>query len=199
MSFRFSVAVAAMIAALDLRMAGASPAAEQVRKLATYSIQSNRIFVVGVSSGGAMAVQMQVAYSKTFKGGAIYAGLPYYCARNDPGMVSTCSLAIPAIDPTALVKVTKSWAQHGLIDPVQNLQGQPVYLWSGLVDTIVNQAAMNALQSYYSEMGANVFHYDKDFAAGHGWESPYGPIQCGFVWSPFVNVCYDQNEVPPPL
>ena len=63
-------------------------------------------------------------------------------------MVSTCSLAIPAIDPTALVKVTKSWAQQGLIDPVQNLQGQPVYLWSGLVDTIVNQAAMNALQSY---------------------------------------------------
>ena len=68
MSFRFSVAVAAMIAALDLRMAGAIPAAEQVRKLATYSIQSNRIFVVGVSSGGAMAVQMQVAYSKTFRG-----------------------------------------------------------------------------------------------------------------------------------
>lgn len=199
MSFRLSVAVVVIIVALDLGLAVASPAAKQARKLSTYSIQSNRTFVAGISSGGAMAVQLQVAYSRTFRGAAIYAGLPYYCARDNPGGVATCSLATPAIDVTALVRVTKSWAHRGLIDPVQNLQGQPIYLWSGLLDTVVNQAAMNALQSYYEDLGANVFRYDRDFAAGHGWESPYGPIQCGFASSPFVNVCYDLNEVPPPL
>src|SRR6266851_7252675 len=159
MSIRFSVVVVVIIAAFDLGLAAASPAAKQVRKLGAYSIQSNRIFVAGISSGGAMAIQMQVAYSKTFNGAAIYAGLPYYCARDDPGRVSICSLAVPAIDVTALVKVTRSWAQGGLIDPIQNVHGKPVYLWSGLLDTVVNQAAMNAVQSYYSDLGANVFRY----------------------------------------
>jgi hypothetical protein len=199
MPFRFSATVVVIVTALDFWFAVASTAANQVRKLGTYSIQSDRIFVAGISSGGAMAVQLQVAYSETFKGGAIYAGLPYYCAQDNLGGVSTCSLTIPAIDVTALVKVTKSWAQRGLIDPVQNLRDRPIYLWSGLFDTIVNQSAMNALQSYYRDLGANVFHYDRDFAAGHGWESPYGPIQCGLASTPFINMCYDQNEVPPPF
>jgi hypothetical protein len=134
MSFRFSLAVAATIAALD---SGWPERARQrsrcgnflptLFKATEYSLSES----LRVGDGCPDAV----AYSKPFKGGAIYAGLPYYYARNDPRTVSTCSLAIPAIDPTALVKVTKSWAQQGPIDPVQNLQGQPVYLWSGLVDT----------------------------------------------------------------
>lgn len=60
MTFRFSVAVVIIVAALDLSLAAASPTAKQVRRLGTYSIQSNRIFVAGISSGGAMAVQLQV-------------------------------------------------------------------------------------------------------------------------------------------
>jgi poly(3-hydroxybutyrate) depolymerase len=199
MRIRLAAALVIIAVALSFGLATASPTANQVPKLGTYSIQGNRIFVAGISSGGAMAVQLQVAYSGGFKGGAIYAGLPYYCAKDNPGGVATCSFSSPAIDVADLVKITKSWAHRELIDPVQNLQGQPIYLWSGLFDTTVNQAAMNALQSYYQDLGADVFRYDKDFGAGHGWESPYGPIQCGLAVSPFINVCYDQNEVPPPF
>jgi poly(3-hydroxybutyrate) depolymerase len=199
MKSRFLVAVVAIVAALDLGLAVARTATKQVQHLSSYSIQSNRIFVAGISSGGAMAVQLEVAYSKTFKGAVIYAGLPYYCAQDDPTGVPACSIAIAAIDVIALVKITKAWAQRGLIDPVENLHDQQIYLWSGLLDTIVNQAAMNALQSYYGALGAHGYRYDRDFAAGHGWESPYGLTQCGLATSPFINVCYDQNEVPPPF
>jgi hypothetical protein len=195
MSLRFSGSVLA----LTLWLAAACPTEIQAQKLNSYSIQSNRIFVAGISSGGAMAVQMEVAYSNTFKGAAIYAGLPYYCAHGNLDNVASCSYATPPIDLTSLENVTKSFARQGLIDPIENLRGHPVYLWSGLLDTVVSQAAMNVLQLYYKDFGANVFRYDQDFAAGHGWESPYGQIQCGLTWSPFVNVCYDLNEIPPPL
>ena len=171
MPFRFSVTIVVLATALTLRLAAASSGAQDVRRLGSYSIQSDRLFVAGISSGGAMAVQLQVAYSQTFKGAAIYAGLPYYCAQDNIAGVTACPVPTLPIDVPALVKVTESWAGQGLIDPVRNLKGQPIYLWSGLLDTVVNQAAMNALESYYRDLGANVFQYDQDFAAEHGWES----------------------------
>lgn len=196
MRFRSSVTVLIIATAFGLGLDATSPPAKEVQKLGKYSIQSDRIFVAGMSSGGAMAVQLQVAYSQTFKGAAIYAGLPYYCAQDNFRGVAACSLVPTPIDVAALVSVTRSWAQQGLIDPMQNLRGQPVYLWSGLLDTVVNQAAVNALESYYRNLGVNVFQYDNNFLAEHGWESPDGPILCGILSSPFITVCSQQNELP---
>lgn len=43
-----------------------------------------RIFVTGLSAGGAMAAIMLAAYPDVFAGGAIIAGLPYGCAKTVP-------------------------------------------------------------------------------------------------------------------
>jgi poly(hydroxyalkanoate) depolymerase family esterase len=43
-----------------------------------------RIFVTGLSAGGAMASIMLAAYPELFAGGAIIAGLPYGCAKTIP-------------------------------------------------------------------------------------------------------------------
>lgn len=47
-----------------------------------HGIDRGRIFVTGLSAGGAMAAVMLAAYPEVFAGGAIVAGLPYGCARN---------------------------------------------------------------------------------------------------------------------
>jgi len=47
-----------------------------------HSIDPKRIFVTGLSAGGAMASVMLAAYPDVFAGGAIIAGLPYGCASN---------------------------------------------------------------------------------------------------------------------
>ena len=172
--------------------------------LRTYSIRKSRIFVAGVSSGGAMAMQLDVAYSATFRGAAIYAGLPYDCAQGDRNRIAGCSSAVPPIKVERLAAITNSWAKEGLIDPVENLKNQSVYLWSGLADVIINQAAVNAIEEFYRNYSARVFQYDKNFTAGHGWESPEGPVLCSvplwpFTQSPFINICYDLNQVPPPF
>jgi poly(hydroxyalkanoate) depolymerase family esterase len=49
---------------------------------AAHPIDSKRIFVTGLSAGGAMASVMLAAYPDLFAGGAIIAGLPYGCASN---------------------------------------------------------------------------------------------------------------------
>lgn len=46
-----------------------------------HAINPSRVFITGLSSGGAMASVMLAAYPEVFAGGAIIAGLPYGTAR----------------------------------------------------------------------------------------------------------------------
>jgi poly(hydroxyalkanoate) depolymerase family esterase len=52
------------------------------RMVADHNIDRGRIFVTGLSAGGAMASVMLAAYPEVFAGGAIIAGLPYGAAKN---------------------------------------------------------------------------------------------------------------------
>ncbi|WGD55047.1 PHB depolymerase family esterase [Bradyrhizobium sp. CB1650] len=50
--------------------------------IATFGIDRRKVFVTGLSAGGAMASVMLATYPEVFAGGAIVAGLPYGCASN---------------------------------------------------------------------------------------------------------------------
>ena len=168
------------------------------QQLGTYSVPTNKIFVAGISSGGYMAVQMHVAFSHTFKGAAVYAGGPYYCAQDSLEIaLTTCLDDVPPVSLTPLESTTVAWSKQRLIDPVSNLQGQPVYLWSGKADTTVVQPLMDSLQTYYQHFGANVFQYDNAYWAEHGWESPNGPLTCQENASPFIIQCLNADRQPP--
>lgn len=52
--------------------------------LATYALDPARVFVTGLSAGGAMTSVMLATYPDVFAGGAIIAGLPYGSARSVP-------------------------------------------------------------------------------------------------------------------
>jgi feruloyl esterase len=47
-----------------------------------HALDAGRVFVTGLSAGGAMASVMLAAYPELFAAGAIIAGLPYGCADN---------------------------------------------------------------------------------------------------------------------
>jgi poly(3-hydroxybutyrate) depolymerase len=184
----------AVVAAFFLTI-GYTLSAFAASPLPSYRIASNRIAVAGISSGGAMAVQMSVAYSRLFSGAAIYAGIPYYCAQDsEETALTTCAEDVPAIDLAPLETTTKQYAAQGLIDPVSALAKQRVYLWSGIIDVTVRQAVMDQVQQYYRDLGAQVFQYDNDFYAAHGWESPYGPYPCAIEMSPYIVLCDDSDR-----
>ncbi len=186
-------ALAAFVAAAAL------PAAAQgggAARLGSYRIRKDRIFVAGFSSGGFMAVQMEVAYARLFSGAATYAAGPYYCAQGSPETaLSSCMKASGSINLAALEKVTESWAANQLIDPLGYLRRHAVYLWSSRLDTIVRQPATDALEAYYRKFGVDVFRYDRDFNAAHGWESPYGPTSCAGFASPYVILCREDDRI----
>ncbi|MGJ5011500.1 extracellular catalytic domain type 1 short-chain-length polyhydroxyalkanoate depolymerase [Bradyrhizobium oligotrophicum] len=52
------------------------------RMVADYAIDANRIFVTGLSAGGAMTMAMLAAHPEVFAAGAVIAGLPFGTARN---------------------------------------------------------------------------------------------------------------------
>jgi pimeloyl-ACP methyl ester carboxylesterase len=50
--------------------------------IAKFGADRRKVFVTGLSAGGAMASVMLATYPEVFAGGAIIAGLPYGCAHN---------------------------------------------------------------------------------------------------------------------
>ena len=121
------------------------------QSLQRYHIDPAKVFVAGISSGGFAAVQMHVAYSSTFKGVAVYAGGVYWCAGAGGAVtaLTDCGgLTLPTNQASYHSTLTASEAyldeqsSLGTIDPATNLRGQPVYLWSGTQDTLVNPLEM---------------------------------------------------------
>ena len=155
--------------------------------LATYRVST--VYVAGVSSGGYMATQMQVAYSGRIKGAAIFAAGPYYCAQyNASQALYGCMDNIWPTHLANLESYTRTWASYGWIDGTGNLSGQPVYAFHGNSDSTIKKSVNDDLVRYYQYFGASV-QYNSDSSAGHGWVTPYGTVSCSSTASPFLNNC----------
>src|SRR5262249_56886574 len=73
-------------------VAASSPAAAQTVPLPSYNVDINQTSVSGLSAGGYMAVQFDIAFSSMLRGAGIIAGGPYYCAQGNLfTATSTCS------------------------------------------------------------------------------------------------------------
>ena len=111
---------------------------------------ATEVTVSGMSSGGFMTVQMHTIYSDFFKGAGIVAGGPYHCA--DFGVQWTnCTIYPENLNVTDLIQKVKNNAastEFPISDPV-NLANQPVWMQSGVLDTIVYPPVMDKLYQIY--------------------------------------------------
>jgi hypothetical protein len=149
-----------------------------------------------------MAVQFSVAYSSIVKGAGIVAGGPYYCAQGNVNTATTlcsctgipifspCRVGAGGTDVRKLIEVTDRSAAEGAIDPVSNLAHQRIWMFSGTRDTVVPQAVMNDLQTYYRHYiaGANI-QYIKDMPAQHAMPTDSFGNACGIHGLPYINNC----------
>jgi poly(3-hydroxybutyrate) depolymerase len=144
--------------------------------------------VSGVSSGGYMAVQMQVAHSSRVSGvGALAAG-PYYCARGSLWTAwSQCMTGTPAVsrsDPDR-------YAREKRIDPTANIAKARVWLFSGAQDRTVVPAVVEALARQYVTFGTQPVLI-QNRAAGHAMVTENAGNACSVTEPPFINDCdYD--------
>jgi poly(hydroxyalkanoate) depolymerase family esterase len=100
------------------------------RVIGDYGIDRDRVFIVGLSAGGAMTAAMLAAYPEVFAGGAIIAGLPY-------GSTATVQDALQIMTrgstrlPEEWGDLMRSASSHG--GPWPKLS-----VWHGSADSIVN-------------------------------------------------------------
>jgi poly(hydroxyalkanoate) depolymerase family esterase len=102
------------------------------RMVGDHHIDQHRIFVTGLSAGGAMTSVMLATYPEVFSAGAIIAGLPYGVA-NDVREALTIMRATPVRTPRRLGDLVRKASHHK--GPWPRLS-----VWHGSVDGMVAPA-----------------------------------------------------------
>jgi predicted esterase len=167
-----------------------APLAMAQSTLGSYTIQPNAVTVAGISSGGYMATQLQVAYSKAISGTAVTAGGAYYCAQDYEALWGVACATGDGVPVSSLVSYTKQQAKAGTIDPVSNLANKPIYMFSGTLDTVDYQATMDDLYQYYQSFtSTSNITYNNDTPAEHSWVTPDAITACSYLSLPYMNNC----------
>lgn len=104
---------------------------------ARYGIDASRVYITGLSAGGAMANVMLATYPEVFAGGAIIAGVPYGTAHTIPQAFDRMrAQGIP--DGQSLQKLLRSASKSKGPWP-------SISVWQGTQDAIVNSANADAI------------------------------------------------------
>jgi poly(hydroxyalkanoate) depolymerase family esterase len=114
------------------------------RMLAEYHADAGRVYVTGLSAGGAMAAVMLAAYPDVFTGGGIVAGLPYRCAES---LMEAYRCMNPGMDRTP-----QAWG--ALVRAASANQGPwpRVSIWHGTADTTVVPANLTELVDQWTDV-----------------------------------------------
>lgn len=111
---------------------------QMVAKMAAlHGIDKKRVFVTGLSAGGAMTAAMLACYPDVFAGGGIIAGLPYGAARDVHRALAAMKHA-PDRTPAEWGDLVRAAAPSKRTFP-------PVSIWHGDCDATVSLSNANAL------------------------------------------------------
>lgn len=130
--------------------------------------------VSGFSSGASMAMIHFVAFSASVLGVGVIAGSPYGC-NILPDYGYTCSMPRGASLPWAqyidqCYGYIRDRAGRGIIDPIPNMKGKPVYLYSGMHDDVVDRQVMVAVDSQLRNLTSNISVLTRfDVPSEHGF------------------------------
>jgi len=159
--------------------------------LEKYNIDRNSITISGISSGGAMAVQMHVAHSKLFSGMAAIAAPPYWCANANSAIAITSCMMYPQF-----ISVVELWAATTYaystfsIDNPSNLDRSKVWLFAGKLDSVVDPGVVEKTLAYYKGYipTANIVHIN-NITAEHAWITDIYGKPCTYLGYPYINNC----------
>jgi poly(hydroxyalkanoate) depolymerase family esterase len=104
---------------------------------ASLGTDPQRVFVTGLSAGGAMAAAMLATYPDVFAGGAVIAGLPFGVARSVPEAFDRMR-GHGGPNPAALSNLVRAASRHSGEWPVLSV-------WHGSADQTVDQSNAAAL------------------------------------------------------
>ncbi|HVV26552.1 MAG TPA: PHB depolymerase family esterase [Rhizomicrobium sp.] len=112
----------------------------------THALDPARVFITGLSAGGAMAAAMLAVYPELFAGGAIIAGLPFGAAANVRDALEAMRSA-PLRTPRAWADAVRAASDHAGPWP-------RISIWHGALDTTVNVNNAQALVAQWADLHA---------------------------------------------
>ncbi|MGW9555929.1 extracellular catalytic domain type 1 short-chain-length polyhydroxyalkanoate depolymerase [Nocardiopsis sp. NPDC055551] len=110
-----------------------------------HGLDADRVYVSGLSAGGAMAAELLAAYPDVFAGGSIVAGVPVGCAT---GMVDAFTCMNPGKDRTP-----EQWGDEIRAKLPDGADLPRVAVWHGTSDTTVAPANGDASVAQWANAG----------------------------------------------
>jgi len=154
------------------------------------TIDQNTLTISGISAGAAFTVQYEIAHSAKVRAAGVIAGLPFYCAGSSGvGGAYECMDDPSLINVNELNDIVSLYASAGDVDATSNIKSHAVMLFSGLIDTVVNHGAMEALQTQYTALGVTNLITYFNYTAEHAWITNYAGNSCSSLGSPYINNC----------
>lgn len=130
--------------------------------LAEYDLDRARVFVTGLSAGGAMTAVMLATYPELFAGGAIIGGLPYGCATSVAEALRQMRERQSGDDAALAGAVRQASGGHDGPWPT-------VSLWHGSSDQTVSVSNMDRLGRQWRQLH-NLGDADFQVTKQAGWE-----------------------------
>ena len=158
--------------------------------------------VSGISSGGFMAAQVQVAHASIIRGAGIVAGGPYYCAQDSVLRATTecsctgepalsCKVGEASAAVPALVAATRSFHAAGRIDDPALLARQRAVTVVGGRDALVPAPITRQLHAYYQAFGMPASSLSPVVLdeAGHTMPTASFGAACSASEEPYIGQC----------
>jgi feruloyl esterase len=114
------------------------------RMITDHDIDRSRIFITGLSAGGAMTSVLLATYPEVFAGGAIIAGLPYGAAKGVPEALASMKQC-PVKSPRAWGDLVRSASAHRSPWP-------KISVWHGAADLIVTPSSTTEILKQWSDL-----------------------------------------------
>lgn len=155
----------------------------------------SNVTVSGLSSGGYMATQFQLAHSDWVKGVGVLAAGPYYCAQGDiTTALSQCVNKIEGeINLEKLYQQAEAYAKQGKIAPLSHMREAKVWLFHGTQDVRVSEQVSNLLHQQYQKWTDTLnITYVNDKPMAHLFPTVSNGVDCMQAESPYIGNCdYD--------
>jgi poly(3-hydroxybutyrate) depolymerase len=202
-----------VVSVLALTLALGSGSANGAEKLGSYPVDAKKVSISGISSGAFMANQVHIAHSALIMGAGMIAGGLYACAVDgiegdhlrvlDTLATGPCMSWPGGLQRFEVYKArVEEFAERGWIDPLNGLEGDRVYLFTGRSDKVVNPETVHRAAQLYLSLGVAAEDLKlvdvnrlPGKGAGHSWVTVDYGGPCDANTDPYIDACgYDQAE-----
>lgn len=181
--------------ALSLSAPAFSAESSTQKAVPPLTLDLEKVTVSGLSSGGYMATQFQLAHSDWVKGVGVIAGGPYFCAQGDitTALAQCVNKVEGEIDLEALNKKAAQYEAEGKIASLSNMKDTKVWLFHGTQDTrVISQVSDLLFEQYKLWTDTQSISYINDKPMAHLFPTENNGVNCMKSESPFIGNCdYD--------